>query len=287
MPELPEVEVVRRSLKKSIIGKKIKKVNIFNRNLRYKIESQFEKLIQNQIIKSTKRKSKYLLILLNNDYTILVHLGMTGKIFISEKDKLKKTSFYFDNNFLIQHNHFSLEFNNSKKLIYNDVRKFGFVKLIKNSEIDNCFHLNRLGPDPLSKKFNKDYLLQRLKKSKKNIKDFLMDQTHVSGLGNIYANEILHVCSINPRKKSMNISFEKIKKIVKKTKTILANSIKSGGSSIKDFRGVSGKNGAFQQKFKVYARDGLKCKKRNCEGTVKKIYISNRSSFFCPICQTN
>ena len=287
MPELPEVEVVRRSLKKCIIGKKIKKVNVFNRNLRYKIENKFKNLIQNQIIQSTKRKSKYLLILLNNDYTILIHLGMTGKIFIFEENKFKKTSFYYGNNFLSRHNHFSFEFSNSNKLIYNDVRKFGFVKLLKNSDINNCSHLKKLGPDPLSKKFHKNYLFERLKKSKKKIKNFLMDQKNVSGIGNIYANEILYSCSINPRKKSMYLGNRDVVKIIKRTKTLLNNSIKSGGSSIKDFKGVSGKNGEFQQKFKVYARNGLKCKKKNCKGTIKKIYISNRSSFFCPICQTN
>ena len=287
MPELPEVEVVRRSLKKYIIGKKIKKVNVFNRNLRYKIENKFKNLIQNQIIQSTKRKSKYLLILLNNDYTILIHLGMTGKIFIFEENKFKKTSFYYGNNFLSRHNHFSFEFSNSNKLIYNDVRKFGFVKLLKNSDINNCSHLKKLGPDPLSKKFHKNYLFERLKKSKKKIKNFLMDQKNVSGIGNIYANEILYSCSINPRKKSMYLGNRDVVKIIKRTKTLLNNSIKSGGSSIKDFKGVSGKNGEFQQKFKVYARNGLKCKKKNCKGTIKKIYISNRSSFFCPICQTN
>ena len=224
MPELPEVEVVRRSLKKYIIGKKIKKVNVFNRNLRYKIENKFKNLIQNQIIQSTKRKSKYLLILLNNDYTILIHLGMTGKIFIFEENKFKKTSFYYGNNFLSRHNHFSFEFSNSNKLIYNDVRKFGFVKLLKNSEINNCSHLKKLGPDPLSKKFHKNYLFERLKKSKKKIKNFLMDQKNVSGIGNIYANEILYSCSINPRKKSMYLGNRDVVKIIKRTKTLLNNS---------------------------------------------------------------
>ena len=287
MPELPEVEVVRRSLEKFINGKKIKKVNIFNRKLRYKIDKKFKAIVEGRLITSTKRKSKYLLIGLNNNHTILFHLGMTGKIFISKKKNLKKTSFYYSNDLNTKHNHFTFEFNNSERLIYNDVRKFGFVKILKNTEIDQCSHLFDLGPDPLSKHFKKDYLLQKLKKTKKNIKNFLMDQRQVCGIGNIYANEILYTCSINPRKITANIGTRNVENIIKKTKIILKNSIKSGGSSIKDFKSVSGKNGDFQQKFKVYAREGLKCKKNNCKGIIKKIYISKRSSFYCPKCQNN
>jgi len=287
MPELPEVEVVRRSLKKSIIGKKIKKVHIFNRNLRYKINNNFKTILKGQIIRTVKRKSKYLLIGLSNKYTILIHLGMTGKIFIFDKKKIKKTSFYYDNTIQKKHNHFCFEFSKSNKLIYNDVRKFGFVKLVKSNEIKTCSHLDFLGPEPLSKKFSKSYLFQEFAKTKKNVKNFLMDQKYVSGIGNIYANEILHVCSINPRKNTRNINIKDASNIIQKTKIILKNSITSGGSSIKDFTGISGKNGAFQQKFKVYAREGLKCKKKKCHGIIKKIYISKRSSFFCTICQNN
>ena len=114
-----------------------------------------------------------------------------------------------------------------------------------------------------------------------------MDQTQISGIGNIYANEILYLSSINPRKKANKLDNKKILLLIKNTKFVLKDSIKNGGSSIKDFQGISGKNGDFQQKFKVYDRDGLKCKKRGCKGLIKKIYISNRSSFFCPICQNN
>jgi len=287
MPELPEVEVVRRSLEKFIIGKKIKKVRIFNRNLRYKIDKNLKSIVENQKVISTRRKSKYLLIELANNYTVLLHLGMTGKIFISKKNKTHKTSFYYDNTFKKKHNHFSFEFSKSNKLIYNDVRKFGFVKLLKNKEIESCSHLISLGPDPLSPKFKSEYLQKKLPIIKKNIKNFLMDQKQISGIGNIYANEILYLTSINPRKKANKLSNKKIPLLIKNTKSVLEDSIKNGGSSIKDFKGISGKSGDFQQKFKVYDRDGLKCKKRGCKGLIKKIYISNRSSFFCPICQNN
>mgnify|MGYP001228622972 FL=1 len=287
MPELPEVEVVRRSLSKFINGQKIKKVHIFNRNLRYKIDKNLKIFVENQKVISTKRKSKYLLIELSNNYIILLHLGMTGKIFIHEKNTTHKTSFYYDNFFLKKHNHFSFEFNKSKKIIYNDVRKFGFVKILKKSEVKSSSHLRFLGPDPLSGKFKNEYLKNKLSKTKKSVKNFFMDQKYVSGIGNIYANEILHLSSINPRKKTFKIKKKLIPYLVKNTKLILKKSIKYGGSSIKDFKGISGKKGDFQEEFKVYEREGLECKKRGCNGKIKKIYISNRSSFFCPKCQSN
>ena len=129
--------------------------------------------------------------------------------------------FSSDNTIQKIHNHFCFEFSKSNKLIYNDVRKFGFVKLVKNNEIKTCSHLDFLGPEPLSKKFSKSYLFQEFAKTKKNVKNFLMDQKYVSGIGNIYANEILHVCSINPRKNTRNINIKDASNIIQKTKIIL------------------------------------------------------------------
>ncbi len=287
MPELPEVEVVRRSLQKFIIGKKIKKIEILNKNLRYKIDKKLKKVAENQKVVSTKRKSKYLLIELSNKHTILLHLGMTGKIFILKNNKVFKTSFYYEKLFYKKHNHFIFNFNKSEILIYNDVRKFGFIKIFKTQNIKKCSHIKNLGPDPLSERFNFEYMKRIIPQIKKNIKNFLMDQKYVSGIGNIYANEIIHLSTINPRKKVYNLSAKKIGLLVKNVKKILREAIKFGGSSIKDFRGIAGDKGNFQQKFRVYNREGCTCKKKACGGLIKKIYISNRSSFFCSICQNN
>ena len=285
MPELPEVEVIRISLEKFIINKKIKKVTIFNRNLRYKINSKIKEVARSQFVVSIKRKSKYLLIELSNNFIILFHLGMTGKIFIIEKNKVYKTSFYYENSHLKKHNHLALEFYNSNKLIYNDVRKFGFIKLYKKDKIKKSSHLISLGPDALNKRFRSKYLFNKSKKVKKNIKNFLMDQKYISGIGNIYANEILHISSINPRKITSKLNYKTVSILNKNIKSVLKSSIRYGGSSIKDFSGISGKSGQYQQKFRVYNREGEKCKKTGCKGKVEKIYISNRSSFFCPKCQ--
>ena len=287
MPELPEVEVVKRSLQSFIKGRKIKKITILNRNLRYKIKKNFENDIKNQKIIFTKRRSKFLLLGLEKRNIILIHLGMTGKLFIFNQSskKLLKTSFYYENKINKKHNHLILKFNRNMSLIYNDVRKFGFIKLISFRNLKKNSHLIHLGPEPLNKEFNMTYLIKKIRNIKKNIKNFLMDQKNVAGLGNIYVNEILYTSSINPRKISKNLKLDEIKKIIKNTKIILKKAIFLGGSSIRDFKGVSGNTGNFQQKFKVYGRDGQLCRKSGCKGIIKKIYISNRSTFHCIKCQ--
>tara|TARA_Y100001970_G_C13980096_1_gene722665 strand:- start:52 stop:921 length:870 start_codon:yes stop_codon:yes gene_type:complete len=289
MPELPEVEVVRRSLSHFISGLKINKVRIFNRNLRFKITKDFKKNIEKQKITSITRRAKFLLIKLENNKVILVHLGMTGKIFIINKKKGSTlvTSFYYNKNFNKKHNHLIFNLNNSVDLIYNDVRKFGFLKVLNFDKLNFNQHIRKLGPEPLSSSFNFIYLKAKTKMSKKNVKNFMMDQKYISGLGNIYVNEVLFSSCINPRKKANKLSNEEVEKIVKNTKKILYQSIQLGGSSIRDFNSTTGQKGNFQEKFMVYDRSSKFCRKKNCKGSVKKIYISNRSTFFCTKCQNN
>ena len=289
MPELPEVEVVRRSLSNFIPGLKINKVNIFNSNLRFKISKNLKKNVEKQKITSISRRAKFLLIKLQNNKVILIHLGMTGKIFIKNKktESTLVTSFYYDNKFKKKHNHLILYLNNSTELIYNDVRKFGFIKILEFDQLQYNQHIYKLGPEPLSKNFNYNYLLSAVRKCKKNVKNFLMDQKYISGLGNIYANEILFSSSINPRKLVKKISNGQVVKIVLNTKKILMRSIQLGGSSIRDFNTVSGQKGKYQEMFMVYDRENKLCRKKKCNGRVKKIYINNRSTFFCNKCQNN
>tara|TARA_B100000579_G_C22636134_1_gene759131 strand:- start:58 stop:927 length:870 start_codon:yes stop_codon:yes gene_type:complete len=289
MPELPEVEVVRRSLSNFIPGLKINKVNIFNSNLRFKISKNLKKNVEKQKITSISRRAKFLLIKLQNNKVILIHLGMTGKIFIKNKktESTLVTSFYYDNKFKKKHNHLILYLNNSTELIYNDVRKFGFIKILEFDQLQYNQHIYKLGPEPLSKNFNYNYLLSAVRKCKKNVKNFLMDQKYISGLGNIYANEILFSSSINPRKLVKKISNGEVVKIVFNTKKILMRSIQLGGSSIRDFNTVSGQKGKYQEMFMVYDRENKLCRKKKCNGRVKKIYINNRSTFFCNKCQNN
>ena len=287
MPELPEVEVVRRSLQSFIKGLKIKKVTVFNKNLRYKIAENLPKSIKNRKIIFIKRRSKFLLIGLENNSTILIHLGMTGKIFVlkNNSNKIFNPNFYYQNEIKKKHNHIEIEFNKSKKMIYNDVRKFGFIKLVATDQIGNSKHLINLGPEPLNKEFNSNYLNLKIRNIKKNVKNLLLDQKIISGIGNIYSNEILHLSSINPGKISQFLEVREKQNIVKNTKVVLLKAIKFGGSSIRDFQGISGKTGNFQHEFMVYNREGQLCRKAKCNGKIKKIYISNRSTFYCSKCQ--
>ncbi len=286
MPELPEVEVVKKSLQKEIINLIIKKVKINDINLRYKVKKQdFRKIIGSKVLK-VNRRSKYLLVFLTNNKVMTIHLGMTGKFFVLKKNSVKKTSFYYDvKSKNKNHDRIIFYFNNNVCLIYNDVRKFGFIKILKLNDLKNNKHLKILGPEPISSLYSLKYFKNYIIGRNKNIKNLLMDQKFISGLGNIYVNEILFFSKIRPTKKINKLKEIHLKLIIKNTKNVLKKAINLGGSSIKDFSNSSGKKGNFQDHFSVYGKKGYKCNKYNCNGIIKKVVISNRASFFCPICQ--
>jgi len=286
MPELPEVEIVKQSLDRKIKNKKIKKVIIKNRNLRFKIPIKFEVFLENKIVKKVTRFSKYVILNFSGGSFCLIHLGMSGTIHLIEKKKLNKftnTSFYHSLILSKKHNHVEIQFKNLR-VIYNDPRRFGFFKFIQNGD-DLLNRFNHLGPEPFFKNFNLKYVFNYFSNKKKNIKSFLLDQKFVSGIGNIYASEILFFCKINPKKNAMKLSKKDCKNIISFSRKVLNRAIKKGGSSIRDFRNTYGKSGNFQKEFRVYQRENLNCPRNKCNGKIKKIFISNRSTFFCNICQ--
>ena len=286
MPELPEVEIVRQSLLKNIKGKKINKVLVRNRNLRFKLEFSFESKLKNRLIEKIGRFSKYLIIELENKSFCIIHLGMSGTIHIvnrKKKNLFTNTSFYHSPNLPQKHNHIEFFFNDFK-LIYNDPRRFGFFQLIRNKiELKNRF--KNFGPEPFNKKFDLDYLTKYFKKKNKDIKSFLLDQKFVSGIGNIYANEILYFSRIYPLRPAKNLSELECLRIIKNSKKVLKNAIKKGGSTIRDFKNTLGGIGQFQKEFKVYGRDKKNCKRKSCLGIIYKITQANRSTFYCQMCQ--
>ena len=286
MPELPEVEIVKQSLDQKIKQKKIKKVIVKNRNLRFKIPQKFEELLQNKLIKKVTRFSKYLILNFSDGTFCLIHLGMSGTIHLIKKNtsiKYTNTSYYSTPGLPKKHNHVEIQFKDLK-IIYNDPRRFGFFEFIESREtlVDR---FNHLGPEPFFKNFNLRYLLKYFLNKKKDIKSFLLDQRFVSGIGNIYASEILFFCKINPTIFAMKLSKKDCKNIISYSKKVLNKAINKGGSSIRDFRDTNGKSGNFQKEFKVYQRENMNCLRRKCEGKIKKIFISNRSTFFCNTCQ--
>ena len=286
MPELPEVEIVRQSLNKKIKQKKVKKVIVRNRNLRFKIPYNFNSYFQNKKIIKVGRFSKYLIIYLPQENYCLIHLGMSGTIHVASNTVINKrtnTSFYNSPFLPKKHNHVELIFDNFR-IIYNDPRRFGFFQLIKNN-IDLKKRFNHLGPEPFDQNFNLTYVCNYFKEKNKDIKNFLLDQKFVSGIGNIYASEILFLSKINPFKKARLLSKKECQKIIINSKKILLKAISKGGSSIRDFKDTSGSKGRFQDEFKVYQQDGKRCKNLKCSNLIKKKIISNRATFFCDSCQ--
>ncbi len=287
MPELPEVEVVKKSLQKYILNLTIENIEIRNKSLRYIINyKMFKKMVKSKI-SSINRRSKYLLINLDNDYTILIHLGMTGKIIIISSNNTKnKSSFYYDlKDFNHDHDHLIINFTKNIKIIYNDIRKFGFIKIIKTPKIFLSPHLKDLGPEPFSKKFNLDYFKSKIKKRKIILKDLLMSQKFLSGLGNIYVNEVIFMSKLNPRIKVKKLLNKNILSLIKNIRKVLRKAIKQGGSSVKNFNNTKGQKGKFQEFLCVYGREGKSCIRSKCPGKIKAIRISNRSTFYCSICQ--
>ena len=286
MPELPEIEIVKRSLFKMVNKAKIVNVKINNKNLRYKIPNTLSKKLINEKILKISRRSKYLIFHFKNK-SLVVHLGMSGKFLIirNKDDMIFRTSFYYNLNILPQHNHICFILNNGYTLIYNDVRRFGFFKLFENTELKKIIFLKKLGPEPFSNLFDVKYIKKFIKNRKKNVKNLLMDQSFVSGLGNIYVNEVLFLSKIHPLRQCNNLESKNIKNLISNIKKVLKIAIDYGGSSIKDFKNTHGKSGNFQQFFNVYGQKDKNCSRILCKGKIKKILISNRSSFYCNRCQ--
>lgn len=269
MPELPEVETVRRGLE-GLIGKKI--VKIFRSEKKLRSISTLDLLIlNNKTINKINRRARYLIINFSGDYSLIVHLGMSGSIIVDGKTKHP------------QHDHFICNFNNGSQLIFNDPRRFGFVDLVYTKDLDKHKMLANLGPEPLSAQFDEKYLAKKLSSKKMNIKTTMMDNEIVVGVGNIYINESLFETKISPLRDACSLTKTEIKKLVDNIKNILQKAIELGGSSINDYVNSAGKQGNFQNNFKVYGNNGKKC--LHCKNIITKIVQNGRSSFFCKNCQ--
>ena len=274
MPELPEVETTKKELKSLIINKFIDKVLIYTKFLRIPLEEAKLKKLEGKKITNITRKAKYIIIKLNNFYSIIIHLGMTGR--------LLSRSFNEPRN---KHDHIVLRIKKGCDIVFNDVRKFGFIAVDLQTNLQNNKFLKHLGAEPLSKNFSPLFLEKILKKSSAPIKNVLLNQKLISGIGNIYACESLFDSGILPQPTSNKIKKKKITILCKSIKKILKRAIKSKGSSIDSFKLPSGELGTFQNNFSVYGREGNTCLKSNCYNKIKRIKIAGRSTFYCSSCQ--
>ncbi len=269
MPELPEVETIRLGLK-NIVGRKIVKIFRSEKKLRLEPDLDFQAL-KGAKIYEIFRRARYLIINLSNDLSLIIHLGMSGRITLEREFKQLK------------HDHFACEFNDETWLVFNDPRRFGFVDLVKTKDLSRHKMLTKLGPEPLEKEFNFSDFFKKLRSKKTNIKTAIMDNHMVVGVGNIYANESLFDSGISPLRKTDSLTKNEIEKLISSIKKIIKAAIKSGGSSISDYVDSHGNFGRFQDDFKVYGRPGEKC--LQCKNLIQRIVQSGRASFFCNQCQ--
>lgn len=272
MPELPEVETVKETLKKQVLNKTIKDVNIYYDNLiEYPSTQEFKKNIIHQTITDIKRRGKWLVYVLN-DYYLLSHLRMEGKYLIRNiNDKIEK------------HEHIEFIFTDNTVLRYRDTRKFGRMHLIKKEDINNIGPLKELGLEPWDNNLTTKYLTEKYKNKKLPIKTLLLDQSIIVGIGNIYADEILFLSKINPLKKGSNLTEEELNSIINNTKNVLEEAIKGGGTTIRSYTSSEGVHGRFQQNLLVHNRENEECK--TCKNTIIKIKVGGRGTYYCPSCQ--
>jgi len=270
MPELPEVETIRKGLLAKIKGKKIKDVEIKVPKLVNFDIAGFKKNVLNASIVNIRRRAKLVIIDLSNSNSLLIHLKLTGQLICQgEEEKSTRATFYFTDN---------------TNLIFNDVRKFGYFKLIPTAKLEDFFKTQKFGPEPLEKEFTLDKFKEILnKKPKSKIKPFLMDQINIAGIGNIYADELLFEAKILPTRIIKTLKEDEIKNLYKSIKKILNKAIKYKGSSFDAYVDSSGDKGDFAPRVKVYRKTGQKCYR--CDGIVKRIVLGGRGTHFCPKCQ--
>ena len=274
MPELPEVETVCKALSKVIKNSRIKKIEFYRKDLRWQVKDNLEVSLKNNIFIDPYRRGKYILIPTNTDKIFLIHLGMSGQIRIKKKDIVQK------------HDHMRMIVENNNKhfvVTYNDSRRFGYIDLFKKKELREHFLLSKIGVEPLGRELTTEYLQNNFKKRVINIKNALIDQKIIAGIGNIYASEILYKAKINPLRKVNSLSQNDLNSIITFTKIILKRSIDVGGTTIRDHMQPDGSLGYFKQKLQVYGKVNEKCK--TCNSYIVKEVISNRSTFICKHCQ--
>jgi formamidopyrimidine-DNA glycosylase len=292
MPELPEVETVRRGLAPYLEGARIEKVVLNRKDLRFPFPRGFAKALEGQTIISVGRRAKYLLFHLSGGKTWLGHLGMTGAYRFAEF-KFKEPSRYYEPPETKKHDHLVMELSHPRHghetLIYSDARRFGFMDLFAR-EADSPY-LAGLGPEPLGNEFNADEMAERFAGKAAPIKAALLDQRVVAGLGNIYVSEALwraHIRPTVPAKKLVLKSGKpsvRLELLAQGVRAVLTEAIEAGGSTLRDFRKADGQPGYFQHRFDVYDREGEPCHTPGCTGHIKRIVQSGRSSFYCPVCQ--
>ena len=282
MPELPEVETVCSGMKPSIMGRVIKSVKIKRPDLRWPFPDNMGCRITGKTVVNIRRRAKYILLDLDSHETLIIHLGMSGRILINDS---ATAVFGYNQEVFGKHDHVTVYLDNDVTVTFNDARRFGAMDLVSTKELNGHWLIKNIGPEPLGNSLNTTYLHRVLKNKSVNIKTALLDQRLIAGLGNIYVCEILYRAKVSPKRKAKNLSKKSIDKLIRVLRIVLLEAIDAGGSSLKDHRQTSGEIGYFQTNFTVYGRMDQNCLDADCHAVVKRITQGGRSTFYCSNCQ--
>ena len=275
MPELPEVETVKRTLEKNIVGKKITKVHVFLPKLVLPLGvKEFQGNVEGSRISGLSRRGKYLLIKLSSPFTLVISLRMTGRlVFVPSGEEVAES----------KHTHLIFDFDDGSHLYFNDIRKFGTMHCISVDCVETCPEIAKLGPEPLGPDFTEGYLKKKLKKTNRSIKQVLLDQRVVAGLGNIYADESLFAAGISPNAIASKLSPQQVNSLYLAIVNVLSEAVLQKGTTIRDYVDGTGNSGNYQSFLKVYGRKGKKCYR--CGQEIQAVKLGGRTSSFCPGCQ--
>ncbi len=292
MPELPEVETVRRGLQPVMEGARFTKVEARRRDLRWPLPRDFAARLEGKTVEGLGRRAKYLLADLSSGDVLVMHLGMSGSFRVArDRDEHTPGDYYHERSKDTAHDHVVFHMSSGARISFNDPRRFGSMKLVPRAELDQEPLLRALGPEPLGNEFDAAMLARVCKGKKTSLKAALSDQKIVAGLGNIYVCEALHRARLSPKRRASTIATksgapnERAEKLVEAIKAVLQDAIAAGGSSLRDHRRTDGELGLFQHNFRVYDRVGNPCPTPGCNGIIRRIVQTGRSTFFCPVCQ--
>lgn len=290
MPELPEVETVKRGLAPALEGRRIRRAELRRADLRFPFPARFAERLTGRQIETLSRRAKYILIHLDQGEVLLVHLGMTGRFTLKHPDGAVSApgEFYHGEGGAAEdgpHDHVRLTLDDGTQVTYSDPRRFGLMDLVPLSGLEAHKLLRHTGIEPLGNELSADFLKAGFKGRRTPVKAALLDQTLIAGLGNIYVCEALHRAGISPRRLAGKVPAASLARLAPVIREILEEAIRAGGSTLRDYARADGSAGAFQQEFRVYDREGQPCRARGCGGTVKRIVQAGRSTFYCPRCQ--
>jgi formamidopyrimidine-DNA glycosylase len=295
MPELPEVETVRRGLEPAMEGQRFVKVDVHRGDLRWPLPKDFAARLQGRTVTGLGRRAKYLLADLSSGEVLVMHLGMSGSFHVFPEKGVQSDRelgrYYHERAKHVVHDHVVFHMSSGASVTFNDPRRFGSMKLVARDRLDAEPLLKGLGPEPLGNEFDAAMLARACHGKRTSLKAALLDQRVVAGLGNIYVCEALFRARLSPRRMASSIAArngapnERAERLVDAIKAVLQAAIKDGGSSLRDHRLTDGALGMFQHNFRVYDREGQPCRTKGCSGTVKRIVQNGRSTFYCPTCQ--